>query len=133
MSVKLAYVSEIQYSNTKGIILKATFVGNYGVNGTGDLLNLAPTQNNGADGGVTDPGFSYNEILEGPPSEFGILNEAIGGSYVAINKPATGATLTNYGLLMYEPGGTEKATAAAYTAGELAGSVLLMFFIPSSQ
>ena len=132
MSVKLAYQSEFQYFTTKFIIFKATFVGNYGANLVGDLLNLTPSQNNGADGGVTDPNFSYNDILQGVPSEYGVLGENIGGSYVNI-KPNAAPSLTNFGLVMYEPGGTEKATAAAYTASELAGFVFLLFAIPYSQ
>jgi hypothetical protein len=132
MAVKLAYQSEFQYANTKGIIFKATFTGNYGTNGVGDLLNLTPSQNGGADGGVTDPNSSYYLILEQPPSEYGVLNENLGGSYVAVN-PNAKPSLTNFGLLMYEPGGTEKATAAAYTAAELAGVVFLIFFVPAQQ
>lgn len=132
MSVKLAYQSEWQYSNTKAIIFKATFVGVYGTNTIGDLLNLAPSQNGGLDGGVTDAGLSYYLILEQPPGEYGVLNENLGGSYVVIN-PNAKPTLANFGLLMYEPNGTEKATGAAYTAAELAGNVFLIFFVPSQQ
>jgi hypothetical protein len=130
MAVKLQFLADSERNNTKGIIVKATFVGNYGVNGVGDLLNLSPSQNNGADGGITDPKAAYNEILAFPPGEFAILNEDLGGSYVALH-PNANPTLTNLGLLMYEPGGAEKATAAAYTAAELAGSVLLEFYVPA--
>jgi len=132
MAVKLAYKAEFEYNNTKFIILAATFVGTYGVAGAGDLLNLTPSQNNGVDGGITDPNFSYNSILEQPPTVYGILNEDIGGSYVALHPNAV-PTLKNLGLLMYEPGGTEKTTAAVYTAGELAGSCLLLIGIPGQQ
>jgi hypothetical protein len=132
MAVKLSYKSEVQYANTKGIIFQAKFVGNYGVNGVGDLLNFTPTQNNGVDGGITDPGAAYNFMLEQPPTEYGILNEDIGGSYVAIHPNAV-PTLTNFGLIMYEPGGAEKATNAAYTASELAGSVSIIVFVPAQQ
>jgi hypothetical protein len=133
MSVKLAYQGEVEYNNSKGIMLKATFVGNYGVNTVGDLLNLLPSQNGGLDGGITDPKGTYNNILSDvPPTEYGILNEDLGGSYVALH-PNAAPSLTNLGLIMYEPGGAEKATAAAYTAPELAGSVLLIFFIRAEQ
>ncbi len=130
--VKLAYQSEIQYANTKFLILKATVVGNYGVNGVGDLLNLAPSQNNGADGGITDPLFVYNHVLELPPNEYGVLNEAFGGSYLAL-VPNAVPSLTNLGMIMYEPGGTEKGTNAAYTPAELAGFAFLLVGIPNSQ
>jgi hypothetical protein len=128
--IKLAYAGETEFNNTKGLIFNATFFGNYGVAGAGDLLNLTPSQNNGADGGVTDPNFSYNEILNQPPTNFAILNEDIGGSYVALHPNAV-PTLKNLGLIMYEPGGTEKTTAAAYTAGELAGTVKLVVYLPA--
>lgn len=133
MAVKLAYQGEVEYANTKGIILKATVTGTYGVNTVGDLLNLLPSQNGGVDGGITDPNDAYNfEISNVPPSEYGVLNENFGGSYLALN-PNAKPTLTNLGLLMYEPGGTEKATNAAYTAAELAGSAFLMFFVSGAQ
>jgi hypothetical protein len=132
MSVQLAYAGEGEYNNTKALFFTATFKGNYGVNGTGDLINLEPSQNNGADGGVTDPSLAYNLILTQPPKIMGVINEAIGGSYVAVNIPAK-PTLTNIGLIMYEPGGTEKATNAAYTAAELAGNVTLVAYVRSEQ
>lgn len=131
MSINLAYGGELEYNNAKCIVLNATFVGNYGTAGVGDLLNLTPTQAPG-DGGITDPNFAYNNILELPPGIYGILNEDIGGSYVAIH-PNAKPTLKNFGLIMYEPGGSEKTTAAAYTAGELAGTVKLLFAIPQVQ
>lgn len=130
MSVSLAYQGETERNNTKGLIFKATLTGNYGVNGVGDLLNLTPSQNNGTDGGITDPQFAYNLILDQVPSEYGVLNENVGGSYVAI-KPNANPTLKNFGLQVFEPGGAEKATNAAYTAAELAGSLLLVFFVPA--
>lgn len=130
--IKLAYGGEIEYNNTKCIVLNGTFFGTYGVNGVGDLLNLTPSQNQGVDGGIADANSAYNSILELPPNIYGILNENLGGSYVGI-KPNAVPTLTNFGLQMFEPGGTEKATNAAYTASELAGSVKLIFAIPALQ
>lgn len=130
--INLAYQSELQYDNTKFIICKATFVGNYGVNGTGDLMNLAPFELTNNPNGISDAAGNYNLILGALPSEFMIMNEDLGGSYVAVHKTAT-STLLALGLIMYEPGGTEKATNAAYTASELAGSVLLGFGVPFGQ
>lgn len=129
MAVALAYAGSTEQNNTKGLIFDATFTGNYGTNGVGDLLNLTPSQNNGTDGGITDPKFSYFEILGQPPTDYGVLNQDLGGSYVAIH-PNAAPTLKNFGLLMYEPGGAEKATNAAYTAAELAGKVKLVFWVP---
>jgi hypothetical protein len=130
--VNLAYVSELQYDNTKFIICKATFVGNYGTNGVGDLMNLAPYEQSTNPNGITDASAVYNLILGTLPSEFMIMNEDLGGSYVGIHKTAT-SVFPNLGLIMWEPGGTEKATAAAYTASELAGSVMLAFGVPYGQ
>jgi len=132
MSVKLQYLGETEFNNNKGFVLQATFTGNYGVNGVGDLLNLTPSQNQGTDGGITDPKDAYNHFLQQPPTLYGVLNADIGGSYVCIHPNAV-PTLKNFGLIMYEPGGAEKATNAAYTAAELAGSVQLFFAIPAQQ
>jgi hypothetical protein len=130
--IKLTYQSEVEYDNTKGIIFKGKLVGNYGVNGVGDLLNLTPSQNNGADGGITDPNASYNYILEQPPGEYGILNESLGGGYIQLTPNAV-PSLTNLGAQVFEPSGAEKTTNAAYTAAELAGTFLLIVFVPGLQ
>lgn len=127
--IALAFAGSVEFNNSKGLIFDATFTGNYGVNGVGDLLNLTPSQNNGADGGVTDPTGTYDYILDQVPTNYGVLNEDIGGSYVAVH-PNAAPSLTNFGLIMYEPGGTEKVSAVAYTAPELAGKVKLVFFVP---
>ena len=85
--------------------------------------------------GAPEPLDNRVRIVEVAPSTLAVvrfssvLNEDIGGSYVAIHPNAV-PTLKNFGLIMYEPGGSEKATNAAYTASELAGTVLLIFFIP---
>jgi hypothetical protein len=127
-----SYKGELNYGNTKGILFKLAFSGNYGANGVGDLLNLAPAQTTSNPTGVTDPSLAYNLILEQPPSEIGVFSEQLGGSYVQI-QPNAVPTLQNFGLRMYEPGGAEKATNAAYTAAELAGSVLLIVLVPALQ
>ena len=132
MSVKLQYLATLEYNNAKMFALLATFVGTYGVQTVGDLLNLVPSQNNGLDGGITDPKAAYNNILEEPPTVYGILNENLGGSYLGI-KPNAVPSLTNFGLQMFEPGGTEKTTAAVYTAGELAGNAIILVGIPGGQ
>jgi hypothetical protein len=132
MAVALAYNGEAQYANTKIIFLKATFTGNYGVNGTGDLLNLAPEELTANPNGISDPKLAYNLILAQPPDFIGVMSENLGGSYVQV-KPNAVPTLQNFGLQMFEPGGAEKATNAAYTATELAGSVILAIPVPALQ
>lgn len=127
--INLAYAGELEFNNTKGLLFTATFVGNYGVNGAGDLLNLAPYELSSNPGGITDPALAYNNIIAQPPSKVGVFSESLGGSYVQPKKAAV-PSLTNWGLQMYEPGGTEKATNAAYTAAELAGSVTLLILLP---
>lgn len=129
MAVQLSYGGEVEYNNTKGLIFNAAFTGNYGTNGVGDLLNMAPYELTSNPTGVLDPNSTYNFILGIPPGDYGILNQNLGGSYCNI-KPNAVPTLANFGLQMYEPGGTEKATGAAYTAAELAGSVKIIVFVP---
>jgi hypothetical protein len=129
--INLAYQSEGEYNNNKIAIFKATFSKNYGVNGVGDLLNFEPSQNNGVDGGVTDPSQAYFHILTQPTANI-FVSDNLGGSYTQV-KPNAVPTLNNCGLQMFEPGGAEKATNAAYTATELAGYTLLMVLIPALQ
>lgn len=127
--ILLKYKSEMQYSNTKALLFQATFVGNYGVLGVGDFLNLAPVQPGSNPNGITDPQIAYNTIIAEPPGDIGVFNENLGGSYVQPNVNAV-PTLQNAALRMFEPNGTEKASNAAYTAAELAGSVILMILLP---
>src|ERR1700743_542130 len=110
MAVKATYAGEAEQNNTKGLLFKLTFTGNYGVNGVGDLLDLSP-------GAIADPNLSYNLILAQPPKNFGVQNNQLGGSYIELLANAV-PTLKNLGVIMYEPGGGEKATNAAYTAAE---------------
>lgn len=123
------YDGEIEWANSKGLLFKLAFSGDYGQNGVGDLVNLAPYELSTNPNGVQDPKLSYNLLLEQPPSNIGIFNEQLGGSYTQ-PQPNAVPTLTNLGLRMYEPGGNEKATNAAYTAAELAGSVTLLVLVP---
>lgn len=126
--VSLSYKGELQFSNTKGLLFKATFSGNCGVLGVGDFLNLAPYQGSANPNGITDPNIAYNTIIAEPPTDIGVFSENLGGSYVQPNVNAA-PTLQNTALRMYEPNGAEKASNAAYTAAELAGSVLILILI----
>jgi hypothetical protein len=106
-------------------------VGDYGVNGVGDLLDLQ-AESAANPNGVADAGSAYNAILNAVPSIYGILNASLGGSYLCIT-PNAAPTLQNFGLQVFEPGGAEKATGAAYGAAELAGTFKLLVAIPASQ
>jgi hypothetical protein len=132
MSVKLAYAGEIEYSNTKCILLTATFVGDYGTAGVGDLMDLNPSQNNGTDGGITDPNFAYNAILAQPPKIIGIINDNLSGYYTQV-KPNATPSMTNFGLQVFASEGNELTTAEAYPAGVLAGNTTLIVGIPALQ
>jgi hypothetical protein len=129
--VSLQFVKNFEFDNPSAILLKATFTGDYGVNGVGDLLNLE-VESAANPYGITDPTSAYDLILASPTANVGIFSPNLGGSYVQIKPPAAGTALTlqNLGLQMFEAGGAEKATNAAYTAGELAGYVLLLVLIP---
>ena len=120
--VKATYAGETEHNNTKGLLFNLAFTGNYGVNGVGDPVDLSP-------GAIADPCLAYNEPLCYPAKTVGVLNAAVGGSTIAL-KPNAVPTLQNLGVIMYEPGGAEKATAAAYTAAELAGIVEIVVFMP---
>lgn len=131
--IQLSFKSEVQYANTRGLLFKAVFTGFYGVNGVGDLLNLAPYELGTNPGGVLDPDLKYNLILAQPTSDIGPFNQNIGGYYCNVRPPAAGMSLYNIGLQIYAPGGAELNSNAAYNAAVLAGYVLLMAFVPTLQ
>ena len=119
--VVLTYLGQNHRNNSKGLLFTAKLSGNYGVNGVGDPLNFTPKA-------IKDPKFAYDLVVDTAPESIGILNANLGGSYGAI-LPNANPSLTNFGLLIYEPGGAEKATNAAYTAAELAGTLTLEVFL----
>jgi hypothetical protein len=129
MAVKLAFLSEAEQNNTKGLLFKATFEDNYGTEGVGDLLNLAPVEDDNPDG-VTDPTLSYNLILAQPPTvPPAVISQNLSGYQVQIT-PNAAPTLKNFGLRMFAPDGTELTTNEAYPAPVLAGDVTLEVFVP---
>jgi hypothetical protein len=130
--ISLAYDGELDFNNTKGLLFKATFTGDYGVNGVGDLLNLEPTQNAGVDGGVTDPNLSYNEILNQPTTKIFVLNDNLGGYYTQV-APNAAPTLKNTGLRVFASEGGELATNAAYGASITGGSTEILVLLPAQQ
>lgn len=127
--VQATYVGSTEHNNTKGLLFALKFTGNCGVLGVGDLVDLAPFEQSTNPDGILDPSLDYNLILVEPPKNIGVFSENLGGSYVQLT-PNAAPTLQNLGVRMFEPGGNEKATNAAYTAAELAGSVTLMAFVP---
>jgi hypothetical protein len=129
--ISLALIGRTPASNPDSILLKATFSGNYGVNGAGDLLNLTPISGSNP-GGITDP-LGLGAPL--PNAPLGIVPfvdaEIIGGYYT---QPTLGTTLQNCALRAYAPGGTELATNAAYPAAMLAPNyVIVEIRLPQEQ
>lgn len=122
-------------NNPKTVAFDVAFTGNYGTNLLGDPINFAPYNPSTNPTGVLDPDGAYNLILARNPGRVGIFAQDLGGSYINGHnlKPAVPSLSNGWGLRMYEPGGAEKATAAAYTATELAGTATLMLNIPTYQ
>lgn len=130
MAVKLALVGRTPANNPDTILLKATFSGDYGVQGTGDLLNLAAASGENP-GGITDPdalGVPLPDWAPDLPIE--VRSESIGGYYV---QPTLGTTLQNFALQVYAPGGAELDTDEAYPAAVLDGFVELAVRLPQIE
>ena len=133
-------------SNPDSIDLFVSFSGNYGVNGTGDVLNLAPFDAVNNPGGFTNPQDiplpSLPVSLEQAPA---VLGEDIGGYYVnphpllpgvVANGVASGINpKTGVFLRQYAPGGAELATNAAYNAAVTAAGagVIVRMVLPKDQ
>lgn len=144
MSVALQVVDVTPADNADKVIFVGKLSGDYGVNGTGDPLNLAPYSAGDNPGGFTNPLQiplpSWPLVLDKAP---GVIAEDLGGSYLNPHPLVpTGETEgvqnglaldggTN--LRVYEPGGAEKATNAAYTGGETGGNFLLELTLPHNQ
>jgi hypothetical protein len=128
--ISLQLVGREPSSNPAAILLKATFSGNYGVQGTGDALNL--TAVSGANpNGITDPGGIGGPYPDRPLGISPVVEaEDIAGNYV---QPHLGTTLQNCTLRVYAPGGGEPVSNSAYSAAMLAGSVLLKVYLPQEQ
>lgn len=127
--IQATYKGEVEWNNTRGIILALAFSGFYGVQGVGDLLNLAPYEQSTNPGGILDPSLAYNSLLTEPPSNVGPFNENIQGYYTQVNPNAV-PTLLNTGLQVFAPGGGELNTNQAYPAAMLAGTVKIIVFVP---
>ena len=129
MSVQASYAGEVEYNNTKGILLKLAFTLFYGANGVGDLLNLAPYESEQNPTGIKDPLLAYNTIIGEPPNNIGLFNENLGGWYIQL-APNAAPTLANLGVRVFAPGGAELNTNQAYPAAMLNGSATLQVFLP---
>jgi hypothetical protein len=133
-------------SNPDSIDFFVSFSGNYGVNGVGDVLNLAPYDQVNNPGGFTNPNnIPLPEIplkLEQAPATLG---EDIGGYYtnphpLLPGAPANGVAgglspKTDVHLRQYAPGGAELATNAAYNAAVIAAGagVIVRMILPKDQ
>jgi|WetSurMetagenome_2_1015567.scaffolds.fasta_scaffold112313_2 hypothetical protein len=127
--IQASYAGEVEYNNTKGILLKLAFTKFYGVNGVGDLLNLAPYESEQNPNGILDPKLAYNTIIGEPPEKIGVFNEDLGGYYIQLT-PNANPTLVNLGVRVFAPGGAELNTNQAYPAAMLNGSATLEVFLP---
>lgn len=130
--------------NPDRIQVQVAFSGDYGVNGVGDPLNLAPYDQVNNPGGLKNPlNIPLPEIpagLDVPPA---VIAENIGGYYVQPSPAApsgategvanTVAAKNGFALRQYAPGGAELATNAAYNAAVIAGSVVLEIILPKNQ
>lgn len=144
LSAKVVGVSPA--SNPDSIDFLVTFAGNYGVNGVGDVLNLAPFDAVNNPGGFTNP--SLLALPNIPPSIAeapAILAEDIGGYYVNPHPLQPGAAVEGVGpglspktdlhLRQYAPGGAELATNAAYNGAVIAAGagVLVRMVLPKNE
>lgn len=132
-------------SNPDTITILVTFSGDYGEQGVGDLLNLAPYDVNQNPNGLTNPkNIPLPSIPAGLEQAPEVYAENIDGYYVQPDPlvPAAGATngvantlaaKNGIGLRMFAPGGGELATNAAYAGGVIGGNVLLKIHLPHDQ
>jgi hypothetical protein len=134
-------------SNPDKIRFLATLSGDYGVEGTGDPLNLAPFDDGNNPGGFTNP----QEIPLPPtpaslPSAPSVSVENLGGSYTQISPLVPGTAVSNgvangvaadggFFLRVFNPGGGELATDAAYAGAQIAAGagIILELNLPHNQ
>lgn len=133
-------------SNPDKLRFKITFSGDYGQNGVGDPVNLAPYDEGNNPGGFTNPlGLAVPELPVGLEEAPAVGSEDLGGYYVnphpllpgaAANGVAATLALKNgVNLRMFAPGGAELATNAAYAASVIAAGagVILEVNLPKDQ
>lgn len=147
MALQATLVGTDAASNPSRLQVAVTFSGNYGVNGVGDQLNLAPYDQVNNPTGMKNPNNLPLPAMPGGGLEFCPTVEAenIGGYYVQPNPLLPGAASEGVApsinmkngvfLRQYAPGGAELATNAAYNAavtGAGAG-VLMEVILPKDQ
>lgn len=147
MATQATLVGVDAASNPSRLQVAVTFNGNYGQNGVGDLVNLAPYDAVNNPGGMKNPNGLVAPAMPGGGLEFAptVEAEAIGGYYVQPNPLLPGAPSegvaasinmkTGVFLRMYAPGGAELATNAAYNAAVTGAGdgVLLEVILPKDQ
>ena len=113
--------------NPDTLTFYAKFSGTYGVQGTGDPLNMAPYAAGSNPGGFTNPNnIPVPELPLSLTQAPAVEAENIGGYYVQpsplipgnpVEGVAQGIALNGgYFLRMYAPGGAELGTGVGYTA-----------------
>lgn len=146
MALQAKVVGVSPASNPDSIDFFVSFAGNYGVNGVGDVLNLAPYDQVNNPNGFTNPQEialpSLPVSLEQAPA---VIAEDIGGYYVNPHpllpgNPVEGVAAglnpkTDLHLRQYAPGGAELATNAAYNAAVIAAGagVIVRMVLPKDQ
>ena len=145
--ITLAVIDVSPASNPDKIRLLATLSGDYGVQGTGDPLNLAPFDDGNNPGGFTNlKQIPLPELPVVYPSAPSVLTENLGGSFTQVSPlvPAVAevngvaggvAAINGFGLRVFNAGGGELATDAAYAGGQIAAGagVILELNLPHNQ
>lgn len=129
--INLAFQGTKEHNNGKALLFLMTFVGVYGANSVGDLLNLLPVEPGTNPNGITDPKGGYDQPLAQVPSIAPDVNHEEFSGYYCQVQPNANPTLQNYGIRVYAPGGAELATGAAYPAAMTGGSAMLEVELPN--
>lgn len=146
MALQATLVGVSPADNPDRLQVLVTFSGNYGVNGVGDQLNLAPYDAGNNAGGMKNPSdYPLPSLPVGLEIAPQIEAENIGGYYVQPNPlvapgVANGVAgsismKTGFFLRQFAPGGAELASNAAYNAAVIAAGagVLLEVILPKDQ
>src|ERR1700761_7589972 len=96
MTVALKVLGVSPSNNPDRISLLATLSGNYGTNGTGDPLNLAPYDQTNNPGGFTNPtGIPLPELPVGLEQAPSLIGQDIAGYQTQVHPQAPTAGATN--------------------------------------
>lgn len=114
--------------NPSEMILKATFVGNYGnVGGTGDAINLTPYAPGTNASGFTDPNGLFAKAITTNPDYPPASIDNLAGAYT---QAYLGATPSAAILRCFAANGTELNQGGAYPAAFLNGVTYLKVPLP---